>query len=75
VGVVGLVAHAEGYAFGGRTVTVAVAEARANTDIVLRRPVALGGKVVDPKGDPIAGARITRVVLLGTEKVGCPSPS
>jgi hypothetical protein len=72
LGVAGIVAYADGYAFGGSTVTVSVADVISDVKITLRPPSEVSGKVVDPRGKPVEGARITRVGLLGDSKVGIP---
>jgi hypothetical protein len=72
LGVTGIVAIADGFAFGGATVTVNVADEISNVGITLRSPKEVSGKVVDPRGKPVAGARITRVLILGDTKVSIP---
>lgn len=72
LGVVGLLAAADGFAFGGATVTVAVADEITGVSIVLRPAREISGKAVDPRGKPIEAARITRALLMGEAKVGVP---
>lgn len=62
-GLVGLFAIAEGHAFGGMSLTVAVADSIANVRVQLGDPGSVSGKIVDPRNKPIGGARITRVLL------------
>lgn len=68
----GVFAIAEGYAFGGQHVDLAVGDAPGELAIRLARPTSVSGKVSDPRGNPVAGARITRIGLLGDAKVGIP---
>lgn len=71
-GPVGVFAIAEGRGFGGKHLNLAVAEEVDGIKIVLTAADQISGRVMDHKGKPIAGARITRVGLLGDEKVGIP---
>ncbi len=65
-GLTGVFARAQGYAFGGRSLRVAVADTLDDTDLTLRAAGTLSGTVLGPGGSPIDGARITRVLF--TEK-------
>ncbi len=67
----GIFATAEGLAFGGVTLN---SPAETGDDVRIRLGVAapLSGRVVNHKKDPVAGARITRVGLVGAAKVGIP---
>ena len=65
----GVFAIAEGLAFGGATLNSA-SESDADITIRLGVPSSLSGRVVNHKKDPVAGARITRVGLVGAAKVG-----
>ncbi|MDQ1255485.1 MAG: Carboxypeptidase regulatory-like protein [Candidatus Hydrogenedentes bacterium] len=68
----GVFAVADGYAFGGEHVQTAVDDAVAGLKIRLARPDTVSGKIVDVKGHPVEGARVTRAGLLGASKVGIP---
>jgi hypothetical protein len=70
-GFVGVFAYAPGHAVDGHSVSLAL-DATERLDIVLPDPGTLAGTVQDEKGQPIAGARITRVALQGSSKVGIP---
>ena len=69
-GQTGVFAISDGLAFGGQTVT-AGGDVSGQT-IRLENAASLHGKVVDARGRPIQGARVTRVALLGAAKVGIP---
>ncbi len=71
-GRVGLFAIAEGYAFGGQTVTVAVEDRLTGLTVRLGRPGQVSGVVRNADGDSIEGVRFTRVALLGADSVGIP---
>jgi len=71
-GLLGIFAHAEGYAFGGLSQTVGPADTVSDLTITLLSPGSVGGRVINPKGDPIPGARITRVLLQGSSAVSVP---
>ncbi|MCC6699702.1 MAG: carboxypeptidase regulatory-like domain-containing protein [Candidatus Hydrogenedentes bacterium] len=71
-GLVGVFAIADGYAFGGLSKTIAVHDDATGLRIVLQPEGAVSGKVTDMKGEPIAGARVTRVLLMGESPVGIP---
>lgn len=68
----GVFALADGFAFGGVSINAA-SDATADIAIQLGTPSSLSGRVVNSKKDPVAGARITRVGLVGTAKVGIPT--
>lgn len=67
---IGVFAMAPGLAFGG--LTVKNGQASDGIEIRLLPPGTISGKVVDPKGHEIPGAHITRIGLLGADKVGIP---
>ncbi len=71
-GGVGVFATANGFAFGGRHVNVAMAQNVDDLVIRLRRPGNIRGQVTDHKGHPVEDAHIVRVALLGEHKVGIP---
>lgn len=71
-GAVGVFAIAPGKGFGGLHVNVAVADEVPPMSLVLYPASSISGKISDPKGNPIAGARITRAALQGRGKVGIP---
>jgi len=71
-GNIGVFAIAESLAFGGTTVALAGESTASDIVIRLGRPAEISGKVTDAKGHPVEGARVTRVALLGTDKVGIP---
>jgi hypothetical protein len=70
-GPVGLFAVAEGWSFNGAHLNLSVAEQVPPVAITLHRSGKIEGKVVDPRGKAIEGARITRLVLMGS-KIGIP---
>lgn len=71
-GETGVFAFAEGRAFGGQHLNLALGEEVGGLRIVLDPPAAVSGKVTDEKNTPLAGARITRVALTHGAKVGIP---
>lgn len=71
-GLVGIFAIAEGYGFGGISQKVPVGDAVSGLTIALRPPGEIAGKVVDLKGEPVTGARITRFGIMGAPPVGIP---
>lgn len=70
-GSVGVFAHAAGFAFGGQHLNVSPGAPLPEVVIQLAPPVQVSGKVVDARGKPITGARITRIALQ-EQKVGIP---
>lgn len=68
----GVFAFAEGHAFGGLHLNIAVEETPPPLTIRLGEAGSISGKVIGGKDSAIAGALVTRVALLGTEKVGIP---
>ena len=72
LGGLGVFAIAPGWSFGGRHVHINPGETLEPLRIVLQRPASLDGRVMDPRGDAIAGARITRIALLDEHMVGIP---
>ncbi|MBN2310850.1 MAG: carboxypeptidase regulatory-like domain-containing protein [Candidatus Hydrogenedentes bacterium] len=71
-GLVGVLAIADGFAYGGTSVMVRVAETVSDIEIELSQPGSVQGRVVNTQGEPVAGAQATPVLLLGTAKVGVP---
>ncbi|MCH8203803.1 MAG: carboxypeptidase regulatory-like domain-containing protein, partial [Candidatus Hydrogenedentes bacterium] len=71
-GLTGVFARAQGYAFGGRSVRVAIADTLDDTDVTLREAGTLSGTVLGPGGAPVSGARITRALFLGEMSVSIP---
>lgn len=71
-GETGVFAIAPGHAWGGFSLSLAPGESIVNRRITLHPPAQLRGRIVNPKGDAIAEARITRIALLGADKVGIP---
>ncbi len=71
-GAVGIFAVAEGFGFGGVHVNAALGETVAGLRIILSPACTLSGRVVADKNTPVAGARITRVAVLSSGKVGIP---
>ena len=71
-GETGVFAFAEGRAFGGQHLNLALGEEVGGLRIVLDPAAAVSGKVLDEKGAPLAGARITRIALTHAAKVGIP---
>ncbi len=72
LGGVGVFAIAPGWSFGGRHVQVNLGDNPAPLRIVLHRPASVSGRVEDPGGDAVEGARVTRIALLGEHMVGIP---
>ncbi len=70
-GTAGVFAIAPGRAIDGRSVKLAL-DASERVDISLPEPGTLAGTVQEEKGKPIAGARITRVLIRGDSLVGIP---
>jgi len=68
----GVFAFAEGYAFGGQHLNIAVEDTPPPLTIRLGEADTVSGKVVGGKETAVAGALVTRVALLGSEKVGIP---
>ncbi|MFP4501738.1 MAG: carboxypeptidase regulatory-like domain-containing protein [Candidatus Hydrogenedentota bacterium] len=71
-GPVGIMAWAEGYAFGGTHVNLGAGAQPVTITITLAAPVTLSGRVRSAEGGNVEGAKITRVALLGESKVGIP---
>lgn len=71
-GLVGVFAYKEGYAFGGVSYTVRLGEQVEALDIRLLSPDTIRGKVTDEKGDAVAGARLSPVLVDEASKVGIP---
>jgi hypothetical protein len=71
-GPTGVFAIAPGFGWAGAHLNLTVGEAAQDVRLVLRPEARISGRVVDAKGDAIAGARITRIALLDSAKVGIP---
>ena len=71
-GPVGIVALAPGRALGGCHVNLAENQRAEGLVVTLRKPGTLSGRVVNERGKPVLGASITRIALLGADKVGLP---
>ena len=71
-GPVGVFAVAEGFGFSGRHLNIPVGEDLPGMTITLYPEETISGRVVDPKGKAVEGARITRMALLAPDKVGIP---
>jgi hypothetical protein len=71
-GLIGIFAIADGYGFDGLSRKVPVGDSVTGLTIALRPAGEIAGRVVDMKGDPVSGARITRVGIMGTPPVGIP---
>lgn len=71
-GTVGAFAIADGFAFGGLSITVPADEQVAGLTIRLRPPAALSGRVVNDKGDGVTGARIVRIGLMNEPQADNP---
>jgi hypothetical protein len=71
-GLLGIFAYADGYAFNGASVNAGPADDIKDVRITLLSPGTVGGRIVDARGKPVAGARVTRVLLQGNAKVGVP---
>ncbi len=67
----GIFAIADSCSWGGVTIPIIPGEAKQIT-IQLKHPGTLTGKVLNSQGKAVASARITRVAVLGTSKVGIP---
>lgn len=72
VGDTGIFAYAPGHAFGGLTLSIAVEDNPPPVTIRLGEEGSISGKVIGGKDTPVQGALVTRVALLGAEKVGIP---
>ena len=71
-GAAGVFAVAPGLGFAGQHLNVAVGDLLPPIRIVLQPAAQLRGVVVDPKGEPVSGARVTRFAVKGVHKVGVP---
>ena len=59
-GLLGVFAYADGYAFGGASISVGPDDDITGTRIPLGTSGEVSGRVVDARGKPIASARVTR---------------
>ena len=59
-GLLGIFAYADGYAFNGASVNAGPADDIKDVRITLLSPGTVGGRIVDARGKPVAGARVTR---------------
>jgi len=71
-GLVGIFAIADGYAFGGTSVPLAVGETRSDIEIPLSPRTSVAGHVVDFKGEPIESVRLSVLLIQGDARVGLP---
>jgi len=71
-GLVGVVAVAEGRMIGGASVEVGVDEPVTGVEVRLGAAQSVSGKVMDPRGRPIATAQLSGVLLQGSRPVGIP---
>ena len=71
-GLLGVFAYASGYAFGGMTLNVRVAEDVAGLRVALREPESVRGKIAGVDGEPIPKAKVTPLLAVGGTKVGIP---
>ncbi|GMW03494.1 MAG: hypothetical protein AMXMBFR84_46280 [Candidatus Hydrogenedentota bacterium] len=71
-GVTGVFAYADGYAFGGKTVKLALDEDISGVSILLHAPVTVEGVVSNFKSDPLSDAYVTGILILGADQVGIP---
>lgn len=69
---VGVFAVAPSHGFGGTHLNVAVADEILNVNILLHPADSISGRITNHKGAALEGARITRVAVLGDNKVGVP---
>ncbi|HNR33427.1 MAG TPA: carboxypeptidase-like regulatory domain-containing protein [Candidatus Hydrogenedentes bacterium] len=71
-GAVGVIAAAPGYGHAGRHFNLGLDDVVSPFTLRMAPAGRIAGRVLTEKGKPIAGARVTRVALLGDEKVGIP---
>jgi len=71
-GEVGIFAIAPGFGFGGKHLNLVAGDEQVEVPITLSPAERLSGRVSNSKGQPVAGARVTRLALLGPDKVGIP---
>jgi hypothetical protein len=71
-GGVGVFALAAGLGLSGEHLTLALGENCTPLQLVLGAQVAVSGTVLNEKGEPVPGARITRIALSRPSKVGIP---
>lgn len=71
-GEVGIFAIAPGFGFGGKHLNLAAGDEQVEVSIALYPAERISGRVSNSKGQPVAGARVTRIALLGPDKVGIP---
>ena len=71
-GPAGVFAYAPGYGYAGAHRNVAVADDPEPLTLRLRTAGEVAGTVVDFRGEPVSGARIARIALLGAAPVGIP---
>ena len=71
-GLLGVFAYADGYAFGGDSISVGPEDDITTARVALGTSGDVSGRIVDSRGKPIAGARVTRVLLQGSAKVSIP---
>ncbi|GMV94136.1 MAG: hypothetical protein AMXMBFR82_39140 [Candidatus Hydrogenedentota bacterium] len=71
-GLIGIFATADGYGFSGLSQKIPVGDNVSGLSIALYPPGEIAGRVVDAKGDPVSGARVTRFGIMGSPPVGIP---
>jgi hypothetical protein len=71
-GPVGVFAIAPGKAFGGAHQNLTIGEMRTGLTIRLRPAASVEARIVSAEGDTVSGALVTRIGILGEEKVGIP---
>ncbi len=68
----GVFAIAEGLAWGGLHIPLALDERVDGITIHLAQPATIRGTVENAQGDPVTGAQISRIALVGNTKVAIP---
>ena len=71
-GAVGLIAFHPDYAFAGTHLNISIEGKIEGLKLRLAKPASLELVVKNYEGHPVAGARLTRIALLGEHKVGIP---
>lgn len=71
-GLTGVFAYANGYAFGGATLTLALGDTVEDATIVLGEPGALSGVITNDSKENLGGASIVRVLALGESPFSVP---
>jgi hypothetical protein len=68
----GVFAIADGYGFGGLSQRIQAGDDVTGLSISLQPPGEIAGRVLDMTGEPVAGARITGLLLVDKSTVGIP---